>query len=152
MQNFRVKKTAVFLAPIILFSGLNFCFVNIQTAFGEISDSPSFVAADALSATQSCTDNHTLASAASLPTITINEKSDPINNTGNPLPSCCLNHDNAAKIEAVQNRETDNSSQPLATENYSLNYKLALANALSAYTRGLSPPPEDSLSSIVKKE
>ena len=151
MQKFGIKKTAVLIAPVILLSGLNFCFVNIQTSLGAVSDSPETVIANARPAAESCAGNHSLASTTDSPTI--KEKSDSAtNNTKDSLPPCCLNHDNAAKIEAVRNQETDNSSQPLATENYYFNYNSASAGNFSTYFLGLSPPPGDLLSSIVKKE
>lgn len=150
MQNFRIKKIAVFITPVILLSGLNFCFVNIQIALGEALDSPEVVF-DRQPAIESCADNHSPAGTADSPTI--KEKNDPsADNTKNPLPSCCLNHDNAAKIEAARNQENNPEAQQLTTGNDCLNYYLALNETFSACSLGLSPPQEDFLSSIVKKE
>lgn len=150
MQNFRIKKIAIFIAPVILLSGLNLCFVNLQIALGEALDSPEVVF-DRQPAVESCADNHSPAGTADSPTI--KEKNDPsADNTENSLPFCCLNHDNAVKIETVRNQETNHESQPLAAGNYCFNYHLASAETFNVNSLGLSPPREDFLSSIVKKE
>jgi len=155
MQNIiskKVKKTAFFILPIVLISGLNFCFFHPTAALSQNLDSQTAIS-DLHSTTGFCTDDNSSVNTSSYPS-TINDIGDiGANSSDNNIPLCCLTHDDAAKIETSGNQKLDNFWPLPIGETFDINHNLISAEFSSNVNYlSESPPPIALVTSVLKKE